>query len=89
MRWTQQLLRMLTHLQTWPLPYCLRTGHPAPLAAGGWLHGPVMASPLLPRSVVTVSNFSILFFFWLSGMWDLSSLTSDRTCSPCSGSVES
>ena len=89
MRWTRRLFCMLTHLRTWPLPYCLRTGHPAPLAAGRWLHGPVMASPLLQHSVVTVSNFSILFFFGLSGMWDLSSLTSDRTCSPCSGSMES
>ena len=33
----------------------------------------------------------MLFFFLdpTSGMWDLSSLTSDQTLSPCSGSAES
>ena len=30
-----------------------------------------------------------LIFFWPSGMWDLSSLTSDLTHAPCSGSTES
>ena len=30
-----------------------------------------------------------LFFWPQGGMWDLSSLTRDRTCTPCSGSMES
>ena len=33
--------------------------------------------------------FLFVFFFWLRGMWDLSSLTKDQTCAPCTGSVES
>ena len=35
--------------------------------------------------------FPIFFFFGatLHGMWDLSSLTRDRTLAPCSGSPES
>ena len=28
-------------------------------------------------------------FFWLRGMWDLSSPTRDRNCTPCNGSAES
>ena len=47
---------------------------------------------LTPASALCCHSLELLntlFFFWLSGMWDLSSLTSDRTCSPCSGSVES
>ena len=32
----------------------------------------------------------VFFFFWLPCcLWDLSSLTRDRTCAPCSGNTES
>ena len=33
--------------------------------------------------------FLFLFFFWLCGMWDLSSPTRDRTRTPYSGSAAS
>ena len=32
---------------------------------------------------------SFFFFAVLHGVWDLSSLTRDGTCAPCSGSTES
>ena len=32
---------------------------------------------------------SFFFYFWPHGTWDLSSLTRDRTCAPCSGGAES
>ena len=40
---------------------------------------------------VLVSHISNFFFFLAmpSSMWDLSSLTWDQTCAPCSGSVAS
>ena len=31
----------------------------------------------------------LFFFFWPRGTQDLSSLTRDGTCTPCSGSMES
>ena len=33
--------------------------------------------------------FSFFFLFWPHGLRNLSSLTRDRTCAPCSGSTES
>ena len=40
---------------------------------------------------IFIFKMDILFFFFyrLPSMWDLSSLTRDRNCSPCSGSPES
>ena len=29
-----------------------------------------------------------ILYFWSQGLWDLTSLTKDRICAPCSGSVE-
>ena len=34
-------------------------------------------------------SLSLFFFFWLYGMWDVSSLTRDQTCAHCNESVES
>ena len=48
--------------------------------------------PLTPRSTpVSFFNkvFLLLFFVALQGMWELSSLTRDRTHIPCSESTES
>ena len=44
------------------------------------------------HSVCTVSHCGFMLFFHLAtppGLWDLISLTRDRTCAPCSGRVES
>ena len=38
--------------------------------------------------VTTLLLFYVLVF-WPQGMWDLISLTRDRTCAPCTGSTES
>ena len=39
----------------------------------------------------TLFIFNLILFFWavLRGMWDLSSPSRDRTCTPCSGSTKS
>ena len=37
----------------------------------------------------TISLPFFFFFTTLRGMWDLSSLTRDRTCAPCDGGTES
>ena len=36
-----------------------------------------------------IATVFLLVFFWLHGMWNLSSPTRDQTRDPCSGSVES
>ena len=48
--------------------------------------------PSLSLPITPLYFLSLFFFFFLatpSGMWNLSSLTRDRTCAPCSGSMES
>ena len=42
-----------------------------------------------PLQILSRGFFVYLFLAELSSMWDLSSLTRDQTCGPCSGSVES
>ena len=46
---------------------------------------------LPPTNSLILFFFFFLFFFLATphGMWDLSSLTRDQTCAPCSGSTES
>ena len=34
---------------------------------------------------VTILLLFYVLVFWLQGKWDLSSLTRDRTCTPCIG----
>ena len=49
-------------------------------------------SSWLPGTLTTLSYFYYCFLIFLAtpcGIWDLSSPTRDRTCAPCSGSVES
>ena len=38
--------------------------------------------PCAPRGQTPASLYSFIFFFWPRGLWDLSSLTRDRTCTP-------
>lgn len=38
---------------------------------------------------VTALPLFYVLVFWSPGMWGLSSLTRDRTCAPCTGSIES
>ena len=48
--------------------------------------------PFLPEHSFLFGGFHFMLFnvyFWVHGMWDLSSLMRDRTLAPCSGSMES
>ena len=43
-----------------------------------------LCGPFLKSSLNLVQYcFMFCFFFWQRGMWDLNSLTRDRTCIPC------
>ena len=56
------------------------------------LHGSVLSPDSLRGRVVLQTQAGKFFFFFLAvpcGLWYLSSLTSDQTCAPCSGSLES
>ena len=51
------------------------------------VHGVAMSRTRLRK--IFIEFVTILFYvlvFWPPGMWDLSSPTRDRTCSPCIGS---
>ena len=48
--------------------------------------------PSLPEHSFLFSGFHFMlfnFYFWVCGMWDLSSLIRNWTCTPCIGNVES
>ena len=49
----------------------------------------VNIDPYLPQESSNENLFYLLFLATLHGLQDLSSLTRDRTCAPCSGSVKS
>ena len=55
------------------------------LSAGTW-HDPIYT--FLKKVFIEFVTISLLFYvlvFWPQGMWDLSSLTRDQTCTPCIG----
>ena len=48
----------------------------------------IVSPPFLPSLLGSFFFLSFFFFAALHGMWDLSSLTKDRTHAPCRGSTE-
>ena len=52
-----------------------------------WAYGGFPSGSVVKRK--TILFYFLLLLFWSHAMWDLSSLTRDQTCTPCSGSTGS
>ena len=71
-------------------PFPVRTTSPQPFTltlCKGFLTSLLRPQPWPPPVCPPCWN-CLLFFFWLCGMWDPSSLTKDQTCAPCNGNSE-
>ena len=62
---------------------------PIPFSIAFLTSFPSLSLPIAPLYFLSLFFCFFIFLATPSGMWNLSSLTGDQTCAPCSGSMES